>query len=101
MRGTKNLKNPLKTFIVESDFDSDVLFATFIEKGSTSYWILDFGCPYHMCPHKHQFSMYEPINTNLVHIGRDAQYNVAEVGIIKIKTHDGFFRNLSMLMILI
>jgi len=47
-----NSHKPAEVSFAESDSTEDVLFATSTKKGSDYDWILDFGCTYHMCPHK-------------------------------------------------
>ena len=72
-----------------------MLFATSIERESDSDLIFDSGCTYHMCPHKDLFSTYDPIDSTIVHMANNAQYNVTGIGTIKIKTHGGVVRTLS------
>ena len=48
-----------------------------------------------MCPHKDWFPTYDPIDSTIVHMANNAQYNVTGIGTIKIKTHDGVVRTLS------
>jgi len=79
----------------ESDSDGDVLFATSTERGSDFDWILDSRCTYHMCPHKDWLSIYDPIDSTVVHIVNNAQCKVTRIGTVKIKTHDGVVRTLS------
>ena len=88
-----NSHEPAETSFAKSDFDGDVLFTTSAERGSDSDWVLDSRCTYHMCPHKDWFSTYHPVGSIVVHMGNNAQYNVIEIGTVKIKTHDGTVRS--------
>ena len=48
-----------------------------------------------MCPNKDWFLTYDPVDSNDVHMGNNVQCTIAEIGNIKIKTHNGIFRTLS------
>ena len=67
-----NSPDPAEASFAESDSDGDVLFVTSTERGSDFDWILDSGCTYHMCPHKDWFSIYDPVDSIVVHMGNDA-----------------------------
>jgi len=48
-----------------------------------------------MCPHRDWFFTCEALDGGVVLMGNDAQCDVAGIGIIRIKTHDGIVRTLS------
>ena len=48
-----------------------------------------------MCPHKDWFSIYDPVDSTIIHMDNNAQCKVTEIGTVKIKTHDGIVRTLS------
>lgn len=52
-------------------------------------WILDSGCSFHMCPHKHWFTDLRPGNFDFVLLGNDEVCPVEGIGSIKLKVHDG------------
>ncbi|KAH9696398.1 hypothetical protein KPL71_023151 [Citrus sinensis] len=43
-------------------------------------WVLDSGCTYHMCPHKHLFSSYQPFEGGKVLKGNNASCKVIGIG---------------------
>jgi len=45
--------------------------------------------------HKDWFSIYDPVDLSVVNMSNNAQCNVAGIGAIKIKTHDGVVKTLS------
>jgi len=51
--------------------------------------VLDFEFTYHICPNKDLFSTYDFVDSSIVNMGNNAQYKLARVGTIQIKTHDG------------
>jgi len=58
--------------------DGDVLVATMslattFEKAIDDGWVLDSSCMYHMCLHRDWFVTYEPIDTEIVLMGNDAE----------------------------
>ena len=71
------------------------MFATSTEKESASDWIVDFECNHRMCPHKDPFSTNNPADSTIVQMGNSAQYNIARIDSVKIKTYDGVVRTLS------
>ena len=48
-----------------------------------------------MCPHKNWFLTYDSVDSIVVHMGNNAQYNVTGISTLKIKNHDGVARTLS------
>jgi len=48
-----------------------------------------------MCHYKDWFSTYDPVDSNVVHMGNNAQCNVTGIDTVKIKTHDGIVKTLS------
>ncbi|KAG8485820.1 hypothetical protein CXB51_019217 [Gossypium anomalum] len=63
----------------------------------TSEWILDSGCSFHMCPNRKWFSTYSSVEGRVVRMGNDSSSKVIgiDIGIVKIKMHDGTIRTLS------
>ena len=57
-------------------------------------WVLDSGCSYHMCPHRHWFVTYEKKFGGNVLIGNDAPCKFVNIVSIQIKMHDGIIRAL-------
>lgn len=78
-----NSHEPVETSFAESDSDCNILFSISTERGSDSDWILDFGCTYHMCPHKDWFSTYDSVDSTVVHMGNNAQCNVTRIVLLK------------------
>ena len=90
MRGkNNNLKNPLKFPLLILSQDGNVLYITITNKRCAAEWIFDSGCTYHIYIHRHWFTTYKPLNSDVVLMGDDIQYNVADVDTIQIKTHEG------------
>ena len=48
-----------------------------------------------MCPHKDWFSTHDQIDSTIVHMGNNAQCDVAAIGTIKIKTHGRIVKTLA------
>ena len=57
-------------------------------------WVLDSGCTYHMCPHKHLFSSYQPFEGGKVLMGNNASCKVIGIGSVRLKMSDGIIREL-------
>ncbi|KAH9728536.1 hypothetical protein KPL70_009073 [Citrus sinensis] len=57
-------------------------------------WVLNSGCTYHMCPHKHLFSSYQPFEGGKVFMGNNAACKVIGIGSVKLKMSDGIIREL-------
>jgi len=57
-------------------------------------WVLDSGCSYHMCPHRHWFVTYERKFGGKVLMGNDATCNFIGIGFVQIRMHDGVVRTL-------
>ena len=84
--------------VVESESDGEVLVATSLSASSvrsSTSWVLDSGCTFHMCPNKGWFSTYEEVTGGVVLMGNDARCHIRGVGDVRIKMHDGVIRTLS------
>lgn len=92
MKEEDNSHEPARVSFAESDSNGDILLATSTERGRASDWIFDSGCTYHKCPHNDWFSTYDPVNSTVVYMGNNAQYNVTGIGTVKIKTYVGVYR---------
>ena len=84
-----------KASIVDSKSNSDVLCVITTKNRCVVEWVLDYGCTFHMCPHRDWFSRYEPLESGVVLMGNDAKCNVIGTGTVQIKTHDGIVRTLT------
>lgn len=83
-----------ETSYVNTCHDGNLLLVGNDQK-SMNEWILDSGCTYHMCPHKHWFTSYEDVDGCSVIIGNSTPCTVVGKGSIQIKTHDGVIRTLT------
>ncbi|CAL2237112.1 unnamed protein product [Prunus armeniaca] len=63
---------------------------------SSSNWILDSGCSYHICSNKEWFDTYEKEDGGEVMMGDGSMCKVKGDGTIKVKIHDGAVRMLGM-----
>ncbi len=43
-----------------------VMYVTVGDDGFQDVWVLDSGCPYHMCPNKDAFSTYKSIEGGVI-----------------------------------
>ena len=55
---------------------------------------MDSGATWHMTPHRDWFYSYEPISEGSVYMGNDHALEIAGVGTIRLKMHDGTVRKI-------
>ncbi|XP_059671098.1 uncharacterized protein LOC132316642 [Cornus florida] len=73
----------------ESSSDvENILSVSISDCHSSSEWVLDFGCSYHMCPNRDWFSTYHFVDGGTVLMGNDNPYQSVGTAIIQIKMHD-------------
>lgn len=65
------------------------------DEGSTSLWILDSSCSFHVCSNRKGFDTYEEMKGSKISLGNKTSCDVLGVGTVKIKMHDGLIRSLS------
>ena len=58
-------------------------------------WILDWGCTYHMCPHKEWFFKFEEVDGGVVYMGSGDVSYITVMGSIRLRNHDGSIRVLT------
>lgn len=63
-------------------------------KGSTSVWILDSRCSYHMCSNMSVFDTYEEMKGSKILLADETSCEVLGMGIVKIKMQDDVVRSL-------
>ena len=64
-------------------------------ESSTSVWILDSGCSYHLCSNRSVFDTYEERKGSKILLGDKTSCDVLALGTVKIKMQDGVVRSLS------
>lgn len=69
--------------------------ANFSGKSSTSVWILDSGCSYHVCSNRSVFDTYKEKKGSKILLGDKIICDVLGMGTMKIKIQDGGVRSLS------
>ncbi|KAL8137086.1 hypothetical protein V2J09_003087 [Rumex salicifolius] len=90
------LKNKEKYARKEHSKQGDMLATTDSNaQDTTNEWIIDFGCTFHVYPHKDWFLTYQIVQNHHVLLGNNAPYKVLGVGTVKLKTYDGIERTLS------
>ena len=85
--------------VASTSSNGEVLYseATTIVEGRKSFadvWILDSGATWHMTSRSEWFHNYEPISGGSVFMGDDHALEIAGVGTVKIKMHDGTVRTI-------
>src|SRR3954462_4396207 len=71
--------------------DGEVLSVS-VRHGRDS-WILDSGATFHMCPHRHWFVDYKPMQ-GTVYLGDDKPLSVVGSGHVKLRMFDGVIRSI-------
>ena len=79
----------------EYDDTSNLSLSVTSSAYSSSTWILDSGCCYHMCPHKEWFSNFREIEGPIVYTATDSPCSIKGIGSIHLKDRDGTIRILS------
>nr|GEW08837.1 retrovirus-related Pol polyprotein from transposon TNT 1-94 [Tanacetum cinerariifolium] len=80
--------------IAKCDSDGDVYLAIDTEK-SRDELIVDYGCTFHMIPHRSWFTTYESFNGGNVYMGNHSICHVIGKGNIQVKMHDGVVRTIT------
>ena len=81
------------SYVNDSD-DGGALMVTHGYKGDKE-WIVDWGCSFHMTPHKEFFSTYEKVDGGSVTLGNDVICKIMGIGSVAMKMHDGVIRVLN------
>lgn len=71
------------------------VMASSLGKNSTSSWILDFRCSYHICSNKLMFDTYEAKKACKIILGDKTTCEVLDIRTLKIKLQDGDVWSLS------
>ena len=61
---------------------------------TSSGWIIDTGCSYHMCPNREWFTTYKEVDGETINMGSDQSCKTVGIGSVRIKMHDGVVRTL-------
>ena len=85
--------------VANTSDDEGILFGevAISSKGTrqlTDVWIVDSGATWHMTPRRDWFHTYEPVSEGSVFMGNDHALDIAGVGTIKLKMHDGIIRTI-------
>jgi len=62
---------------------------------NSDVWVLDTGASYHMCPRREWFSTYAQVENGCIKMANSSVSQVAGIGSIQIRTHDGRFCTLN------
>ncbi|CAL9006211.1 unnamed protein product [Prunus brigantina] len=65
------------------------VMANFSSEGSTSIWILDSSCLFHVYSNRKEFDTYEERKGSMISLGDKMSCDVLGMGTVKIKMHDG------------
>ncbi|KAM7469064.1 hypothetical protein LguiA_007247 [Lonicera macranthoides] len=71
----------------DEDFENMLVVTSLVS--SSSEWILDSGCSYHMCPNRKLFHTFTEVNGSKVLMGNDHACKTMGIGMIRLKIHDG------------
>lgn len=83
-------------FLIVTDEERyEEVVANVSHKRSTSVWMLDFGCSYHVCSNMSVFDAYEEKKGSKILLEDKTIYDVLGVGTMKIKIQDVGVRSLS------
>ncbi|VVA34449.1 PREDICTED: Retrovirus-related Pol poly from transposon TNT [Prunus dulcis] len=77
-----------KPFTVMNEECNGQVIANSLGKGSTSVWILDSRCSYHMCSNMSAFDTYEEMKVRKILLADETSCGVLGRGIVKIKMQD-------------
>ncbi|KAL5852379.1 hypothetical protein ACOSQ3_007497 [Xanthoceras sorbifolium] len=85
--------------VASTSDDGEVLYSegTTISEGRKRFadvWLLDSAATWHMTSRREWFHKYEPISGGSVFMGNDHALEIAGIGTIKIKMHDGTVRTI-------
>ncbi|KAG8474630.1 hypothetical protein CXB51_031256 [Gossypium anomalum] len=80
--------------LVDESGDDFLLVSTSDNSKFTSEWILDSGCPFHMCPNREWFSTYSSVEGGVVRMRNDSSSKVIGISTVKIRIHDGTIKTL-------
>lgn len=73
----------------EAKSDDDIALVAHGKTHSKNVWVLDTGASYHMCPRMEWFSEYENVIDGKIKMANDFSCDIAGIGSIKLRTHDG------------
>ncbi|KAI5338940.1 PREDICTED: Retrovirus-related Pol poly from transposon [Prunus dulcis] len=80
--------------VMDEEHNGEVV-AHSLGKSSTSVWILDSNCSFHVCSNRMGFNTYEERNGSKILLGDKTSCDVLDMGTVKINTQDGVVRSLS------
>ncbi|VFR03569.1 unnamed protein product [Cuscuta campestris] len=78
----------------KQESEEDLFLATTKSLGKSD-WILDSGCPFHMCSVKEQFDTYQTCDGGAVKMANGARSKIAGVGTVQVRMFDGMVRTLT------
>jgi len=78
-----------------AESDSDFVLAATDSSEAADGWVIDTGSTFHLTPNKHWFSSYESMSGGMVVMGNGDRCEVAGVGSVRLRTHDGLVKVLS------
>ncbi|KAG7558728.1 Integrase catalytic core [Arabidopsis thaliana x Arabidopsis arenosa] len=83
--------------VIEDDTMSEQDFALVVTKNAqhSDVWVLDTGVSYHMCLRREWFSTYAQVENGCIQMANSSISQVAGIGSIQIRTHDGRFCTLN------
>ncbi|KAM7477355.1 hypothetical protein LguiA_025568 [Lonicera macranthoides] len=88
----ENANTNAVTALKDEDFESMLVVTSRVS--SSSEWILDSGCSYHMCPNRELFHTFTEVDGSKVLMGNDHACKTMGIGTIRLKMHDGVVRTL-------
>lgn len=72
-----------------------VLYVTVGDDVFQDVWVLDSGCPYHMCLNRDVFSTYKSIECGVILMCNDMLCKILGIGTVKIKILDRVLKTLT------
>ncbi|KAL5580427.1 hypothetical protein UlMin_012869 [Ulmus minor] len=78
--------------IVENDDSYETADVLVASTSHSDKWIMDSRCSYHITSNGDWFADYKEINEGQVLLGNNSLCKVIGIGLVRIKTHDGFER---------
>ncbi|KAG7594602.1 Zinc finger CCHC-type [Arabidopsis thaliana x Arabidopsis arenosa] len=90
-------KQPGSAAVAENGTKSEQDFALVVSVNvqHSDVWVLDTGASYHMCPRREWFSTYAQVENGCIKMANSSISQVAGIGSIHIRTHDGRFCTLN------